>query len=134
MGIDALRKGRIKSIIQLTRPHQWYKNTVIFLAILFSRNFFNIGYLAVSVLGFLVLILVSSANYIFNDLIDLRRDRLNPEKKGRPLVSGEVDIYTAIFLLVILSSVGLIGAYLLDIYFFFAVLAISITSTVYTVY
>ncbi len=124
----------LKNIIKLIRPHQWYKNLVIFLAIIFSKNFFNLGYLAITINGFVILVIISSANYIFNDLIDSKKDKLNPEKRDRPLVAGNVNNYVAISLFFIFLIVGLTSAYLSDIYFFYIVLGIFITSTAYTLY
>lgn len=123
-----------KNIIKLLRPNQWYKNLVIFLAIIFSKNLFNLAYLEITMKGFLVLILASSANYIFNDLMDINKDKLNPEKRKRPLASGTINKTTAIILLFIFLGISLIWAHALDILFFYIILAIITISTAYSLF
>jgi 4-hydroxybenzoate polyprenyltransferase len=58
------------------------------------------------VAGFALFCLISSAVYIFNDLADIEADRQHPEKKRRPLPSGELSqgaAWTAGILLVVLA-------------------------------
>src|SRR5216684_4429770 len=82
--------------LRLLRPRQWIKNFFIFASIVFGGELFNQPILSKVVLGFVVFCLLSSATYIINDLYDLRKDRLHPFKKFRPLAHGDVPIYVAI--------------------------------------
>lgn len=122
-----------KDVIKLLRPNQWYKNLVIFLAIFFSGFFLNGNLLLVSFFGFLILILISSSNYIFNDLVDCERDKLNPEKKNRPIASGKVGKPFAVFLLIVLLFIGLFFAYELNFFFFLSCFGLFVISFVYTI-
>ena len=56
--------------ISLLRPQQWYKNLLVFVPIIFSLNLLDIELFFLSLQGFILLCLSSSALYIFNDLID----------------------------------------------------------------
>lgn len=103
----------VKEIIALFRVKQWYKNLVVFLPILFLARFFDMGSLARVLLAFAALCFVSSANYIINDIRDFKLDKLNPEKKGRPIASGKVGFIYAILLASILALISfLIGLYI----------------------
>jgi 4-hydroxybenzoate polyprenyltransferase len=125
---------RFKFLFQLVRPHQWYKNLLVFLAIIFSGNLLNLDYLFLSFLGFLVLILISSSSYILNDLIDYENDKINPEKSKRPIASGNVKKYIAISLYIILVIVSLIFSFFLELKFFYCVFGIFLLSTLYSIY
>ena len=124
----------IKDLITLIRPQQWYKNLLIFLAIIFSGKILYVDSVLLVLYGFLLLILISSANYIFNDLFDSKYDRLNPEKKDRPLASNKVSRLVAILLFLSLLSVALILSYMLSLTFFLLVIAIFSISTLYTLF
>jgi 4-hydroxybenzoate polyprenyltransferase len=78
----------IKEIIITIRPKQWSKNFVIFAALLFSENLFNLPLLLKSTVAFVDFCLLSGGLYIINDLIDIKKDRYHPIKSMRPLASG----------------------------------------------
>ena len=82
----------IYNTIRLLRPRQWIKNLLIFAAITFSGELFNIPVLEKVILGFIVLCAISSATYIVNDILDREKDRLHPFKKFRPIASREVPV------------------------------------------
>lgn len=124
----------IKDMIRILRPHQWYKNLIIFLAIIFSRNLFNLDLLLLSFYGFLILILISAANYILNDLNDISSDRVNPEKRNRPIASGKISRHLATIFLILSSGLAFYFAYLIDVNFFYCVVEIFALSTIYTLY
>lgn len=76
------------------RPGAWTKNLFVPAALLFSRIWEAGGVLATALatLGFCVL---SSSIYLINDIADREKDRLHPEKRHRPLASGELAVPTA---------------------------------------
>ncbi len=119
---------------RLLRPGQWYKNFLIFLPILFSGNLFAIEFLLLTIVGFFALCFVSSGNYIINDIIDIRKDKLHPEKKKRPLVSGKIRIWQAVVLFVFLLTAGIVLAGILNEYFFLSVLALFILTSGYSLF
>jgi 4-hydroxybenzoate polyprenyltransferase len=63
-------------------------------------------------LSFISFCCVSSALYIFNDLNDIKRDALHPVKCLRPLASGAVSKRFATAYAIVLSSLGLVLAFL----------------------
>ena len=94
-------KMRLIQYLKLARIPQWYKNLVIFLPIFFTGNMFNMAIIEMTLLGFLSLSFISSANYIINDIVDIKKDKVHPEKSKRPLAAGKVRIFEAIILALI---------------------------------
>lgn len=122
----------VRALLQLIRPRQWTKNLVVFAGLMFSANIFKGELLFRSVQAFLVFCLVAGAVYIFNDIRDRERDRLHPQKKNRPLASGEVSVETASLALAALLTVGLGWAFLLSRLFGATVLAYVLLNLAYT--
>ena len=96
------------------RPHQWLKNVFLFAGIIFSRNFFNVGLFINVFEGFILFCLAASSIYIFNDVMDVKNDRLHPEKRNRPLAAGHLGIPTALSTAMVLAGLSTAGAFLLN--------------------
>ena len=71
------------------RPHQWLKNTLVFLPMLASHRLDGPAIIS-SLLAFLCFCLIASSVYILNDMLDLSADRAHPRKKERPLAAGSI--------------------------------------------
>ncbi|MBW3023258.1 UbiA family prenyltransferase [Candidatus Woesearchaeota archaeon] len=112
----------MKNLLLLCRPRQWYKNLLVFLPLIFSGNLFNVNLLLITVYGFILLVMVSSANYIINDIVDIKKDRLVKEKTVRPLAAGKVKVWQAFSLSILLLFASFYFSYSLNIYFFYAAL------------
>ncbi|MBR9677229.1 UbiA prenyltransferase family protein [Candidatus Woesearchaeota archaeon] len=125
---------KIKEYIKLLRPWQYYKNSVIFLPLIFGGLLFDVDAFFKVLLGFLTLSIISSANYIFNDILDLKADRLNPEKKNRPLATKKISTTNAAILAATLGFSGLIIAFFLSFNFFIVSLLLVTLTTVYSVW
>jgi len=116
----------IISIVKLVRPHQWVKNTVIFAAVIFSKNFFNLPYLERSIIAFGVFCVASGAVYIFNDIIDARADRNHPQKSRRPIAAGDISLAMAIIYFVVMFAGAVVLSYFIFNIHFFKVVSIYI--------
>ena len=81
------------------------KNFALFAAIVFSGQLFNFDVFKLVFLGFISFTLVSSSSYIINDIVDRQKDRLHPFKKGRPIASGKISVFEAVFLLIIMYAI-----------------------------
>jgi len=114
------------------RPHQWTKNLAIFAAITFNGQLFNINLFSSTTLGFVTFCLLSSASYLFNDIIDAPHDRLHPLKKSRPIACGDLKINTAFQYALFLLIAGLILAFLLSSSFFIIALIFIILHLAYS--
>jgi 4-hydroxybenzoate polyprenyltransferase len=75
--------------IRLLRIYQWVKNLLIFTPLIAIKKF-NFETLYYNLEIFFIFSLFVSTTYIINDLIDIEEDRKHPQKKKRPLASGEI--------------------------------------------
>ena len=80
----------LTALLKTMRPRQWTKNAFVFFALVFDKQLLHLPAFLNTLAGFALFCLVSSAVYIFNDLADLEADRQHPEKKKRPLPSGQL--------------------------------------------
>ena len=102
-------------ILELLRIKQWYKNLVVFLALFFSANIFNVSMLKLSGLTFIAFCFVSSSGYIINDVMDRKKDREHLEKKRRLIASGRIGVGLALLVSLGLFIGGLIISFNVDI-------------------
>ncbi len=96
------------------RPKQWYKNIIIFTALLFSYNLFNKTALIYSFYAFIIFCALSGSVYIINDLIDRKKDTLHPVKKNRPIASGKLKLEHALVFLTFFLIGSLTLAFLIS--------------------
>lgn len=99
--------------LRLLRPRQWIKNFAVFAAITFAGELFDLPILEKAVMAFFVFCALSSATYIVNDLFDIKKDRLHPFKKFRPLANNDVPIAFAVFLAIFLIAGSLFASTLI---------------------
>lgn len=128
--------------LKLLRPHQWYKNFLVYLAVIFAEVpdswpwpampaiFVWTNYIPLT-LGFLVFCAVSSSGYIMNDVKDIEEDAAHPEKMHRPLPSGAVSRSSAITLAVVLMAIGVVVAYFLNTVFFLIIILYIVNGQAY---
>jgi len=98
--------SKIRNILYLLRIRQYYKNAMIFVGIFFSERLFETSLYFNIIIGFIILCLASSFNYIINDIRDIEKDKKHPEKlKKKPLASGDLPISFALLLLIIICCI-----------------------------
>ncbi len=96
----------IPALLVALRPRQWVKNLLVFAAPLFAFVT-DPGELLRVVGAFVSFCAVSSAVYLLNDWFDLEQDRLHPNKRRRPLASGQISTSAAILVAILLGTGGL---------------------------
>lgn len=101
----------LSNVLISMRPKQWIKNSLIFVALIFSQNLFHWEMVLRSILSFILFCLVSSGAYLFNDVMDAQRDREHPVKKNRPIASGTVSRIQAVITAVALEIISLWAAF-----------------------
>ena len=112
----------LKNLILSSRPKQWTKNLLVFLALFFSLNeaweISNIDdfllRLTKTTISFFIFCFLSSSIYLINDSLDKDKDILHPQKYKRPIASGVVSIKTAIITSLILGIISIISAFYLN--------------------
>ena len=126
--------SKIRSIVNLLRIRQYYKNVLIFVGVFFSKRIFEVELYFPLILGFILLCCASSFNYIINDILDVERDKKHPEKlKKKPLASGDLPVYFAVLLLLTISSFMTFSLVILipNISFIFMIILIILTGQLY---
>lgn len=98
------------NVLRLIRPRQWVKNFAVFAAITFAGELFNKPVFESVLFSFFVFCGLSSATYIINDIFDVKKDKLHPFKKFRPIANGDVPVSLAAFLAVSIMFISLIVA------------------------
>jgi 4-hydroxybenzoate polyprenyltransferase len=124
----------ISDFIKLIRPKQWYKNFLVFLPIIFVGKVFDLNLLLLTIIGFASLCAISSANYILNDIFDIKNDRLHPEKKTRPLAAGRISIWVAILFMLVLVAVSGYLAFNLAPMFRYSIIALFVLTQLYSLW
>ncbi|MFX0203026.1 MAG: UbiA family prenyltransferase, partial [Candidatus Hodarchaeota archaeon] len=127
-----LHENGIRQILISMRPKQWTKNLILFAALIFSQNLFH-GQSFLGVLeAFILFSLISGSAYIFNDLIDIEKDKCHPKKSQRPLASGKLKPTNASIAFILIGIVGLVFSFLLNVFFGVVALSYLILQLAYT--
>jgi 4-hydroxybenzoate polyprenyltransferase len=104
----------VTELIIAMHPRRWLKNIFMFAALVFGVKLSVFDLIGRSVVAFACLCLLSSAAYLVNDLTDSERDKHHPAKQDRPLASGKLKRSWALAAAIILASVSLTVALILD--------------------
>ena len=83
-------------LVVAARPHQWVKNVLVGAAPLAAGELSDVSVAAKTALAFGIFCLAASSIYLFNDIVDIDRDRQHPDKMRRPIASGLVPIPLAV--------------------------------------
>lgn len=109
-------------IIRVARPIHWVKNFALFGALLLTGTLYETGLFKDVLLAFFSFSFATSATYIFNDILDTKSDKLHPVKKDRPIASGKLPFFIAVFELLIFVFLSLILSLYLNQLFFTLIL------------
>ena len=120
----------IKNLFLASRPNQWTKNLLVFLAPLFAFSF-ETQTLLTSIKAFVVFCLISSSIYLINDCIDKDKDKEHPTKKFRAIASGLVSIKSAFILSLVYSSLSFIIGFSINIFFGFILVLYFLVQILY---
>jgi decaprenyl-phosphate phosphoribosyltransferase len=96
----------LSAYVRLVRPRQWIKNVFVVAPLFFTPSALSSQNLALVGLAFAVFCLFASTVYIVNDYFDREADRLHPEKRNRPLASGQISPATAWVLAAVLAGIA----------------------------
>ncbi len=106
----------VSSLLRALRPHQWSKNVFVLAALVFAAGDRRAGReltgesVLSALVAFAAFCLASSAVYLLNDVLDVEKDRAHPEKRHRPVASGELPIRAALAWAVVLFALALVLA------------------------
>ena len=121
-----------KALIKTMRPRQWPKNIFVFAALVFDKQLFHQTAFFETLAGFVLFCLISSSVYIFNDIVDIEADRQHPEKKKRPIPSGQLPLSAAWIAGILLAVITLAISYFMHVGFAIVLLTYFLLNIVYS--
>ena len=115
--------AHLRSLVISMRPRQWTKNLIVYMAFIFAvggawhpREVDTwLPLLGKTSLAFALFCLVSSADYLVNDVRDRESDRLHPTKRRRPIAAGAFPPRAALGWAAAFSLLGMGGMFALDL-------------------
>ncbi len=121
-------------LVRSMRPKQWVKNLLVFAALIFSENLFDLTKLLQTFAGFVAFCLVSGAVYIINDIFDRENDRSHPKKRLRPIASGALSLPFAWLGATVAVILGIGGGFGLDFKFGLLILFYFVMQLMYSLF
>jgi 4-hydroxybenzoate polyprenyltransferase len=109
------------------------KNLFLFIPIFFAGHLFELDRLLILIIGFLSFSFAASFIYIINDLFDLKSDLLHPEKKFRPIPSGEINTVAAKSVAGLSLAVSILLAFQCNLQFVMVLIGYIILNFLYSV-
>lgn len=112
------------NILKILRPHQWVKNTFIFIPLFFGGSLFDMADWTSSLVAFVAFSFAASAIYSINDIVDVEADKKHPKKCKRPIAAGLISKRQASLLAIILAIAALALPFLLNNWMLSVVIAL----------
>lgn len=81
--------------VEAMRPHQWVKNLLVLVPLLFTPKALELSAWREALLAFASFCFAASTIYLLNDIKDKEEDARHPKKKKRPIASGRLSIGAA---------------------------------------
>ena len=119
-----MKKFKDMNILKILRPHQWVKNTFIFIPLFFGGSLFDMEDWTSSLVAFVAFSFAASAIYSINDIVDVEADKKHPKKCKRPIAAGLVSKRQASLLAIILAIAALALPFLLNNWMLSVVIAL----------
>ena len=119
-----MKKFKDMNILKILRPHQWVKNTFIFIPLFFGGSLFDMADWTSSLVAFVAFSFAASAIYSINDIVDVEADKKHPKKCKRPIAAGLVSKRQASLLAIILAIAALALPFLLNNWMLSVVIAV----------
>jgi 4-hydroxybenzoate polyprenyltransferase len=121
-------KSAAMALIRALRPHQWLKNSIIFVPLFTSHKFDDSSVIGSAIMAAIAFCLCASGVYVLNDLCDLEADRHHATKRFRPFASGELPLPVGFFAAPIILCLSAVAAIFIS-WNFAAVLALYFVLT-----
>lgn len=123
--------------IQIARPDHWFKNIFVLPGIVLAFFFEDLamdGALLLDILlGLFCTCLIASSYYVLNEILDAPKDLFHPEKRFRPIPSGQVRIPLAWAEWVLLAVAGLGLSFSLNFHFGLMALLLWLAGCAYNI-
>src|SRR5438309_5533923 len=133
----ARRKPSLRGHIKLARVDHWIKNVFVLpgivVAVSMDRTTLTAALPWHVLVGLLSVCLVTSSNYVLNELLDAPFDREHPLKRDRPVPTGQVSIRLAFVQWFLLMIAGIGISLTISIALALTMLALWVMGCVYNV-
>ncbi|WNC51868.1 MULTISPECIES: UbiA family prenyltransferase [unclassified Thermosynechococcus] len=126
-------KRSIQPYLKEIRPHQWVKNSLVFVPMLAAHQF-DLPTFWISLVAAAAFSLTASSVYVLNDLLDLQVDRAHPRKRHRPFAAGDLPLCHGIWMILVLLGLGMAIATTISWPFLGILLAYYGLTTAYSFY
>ena len=107
--------------LELARPLHAIKSLIVFAPLFFTFEI-NLDSYLMTLAAFVLFYLASSTIYIFNDIVDLEKDKMHRFKMNRPVASGRVTTKEGKYLLIILLTFSTFVSFVFNEKLFFIIL------------
>ncbi|MEP3430130.1 MAG: UbiA family prenyltransferase [Roseibium sp.] len=124
--------SELKAAIKVMRPHQWLKNTLVFVPAVLDHQIFVASVFFSALIAFFAFSFAASAIYIVNDLLDLDSDRRHPTKRNRPFACGNLSVPAGLGLAVVLIGASISLSAFLPVQFAAVMAVYFATTTAYS--
>ncbi len=124
----------MRALIEACRPRQWVKNLFVAAPLVFAKRLTDPHTALRALAAVAIFCAVSSAVYLWNDLVDVEKDRVHPHKKNRPIAAGRLSTGMARIAAATLAAGSLALAWLLDWRFACCVLAYLANNVAYSLF
>lgn len=121
---DCLRRQRRRRLFRylaVVRPHHYPKNVLVVAGIILACLESSVPLTSILIwrccAGMLATCLIASSNYVLNEILDATCDRFHPRKNKRPLVVGDIALWSAFTAWFALLMVGMAMAALVGMSF-----------------
>lgn len=105
--MEHVKSNVLIELLKELRPKQWTKNFLVFASALFAGTLLDPFTFLNAFIAFVCFSLMASTIYIINDILDVEKDRLHPDKRRRPIASGAISKVQGICLAVITFSASI---------------------------
>jgi 4-hydroxybenzoate polyprenyltransferase len=100
----------LRGHLLIARADHWIKNVFVLPGIVVAasidRSVLNSVLAGHVIIGLLAVCLISSSNYVLNEILDAPYDHVHPTKRSRPVPSGQVNIRLAYLQWIVLMIAG----------------------------
>ncbi len=125
---------KIYNIQKIFRFNHYLKNLIVYFPAICLPNFLFPYFFVKLLLAFISFSLVSSAVYLYNDIVDLNYDKKHPTKKFRALASGIITIRESYCIMLLLIIVSLYIAANLNNYSIILILIYFLINITYSIF
>ncbi|MEW6095835.1 MAG: decaprenyl-phosphate phosphoribosyltransferase [bacterium] len=124
----------VKEFILAMRPRQCTKNLIVFAAIIFAQKLCDSDAILKTIFAFICFCIISGCGYVFNDILDVERDKAHPQKRNRPIASGKLKVLPALSLSIGLIIITLVSSFLVRWQFGFVILGYFLMTACYSLF